>query len=177
MSNAEGFGLGTHESVLAGTPMIATVTGGLQDQMRFEDENGKWIDFAPDFPSNHTGRYKKCGEWAFPLFPVTRSLTGSPLTPFIFEAYADILDAAKTLHYVYSLGRAGLKRRGMAGRNWMLSKESGMDAYNMAANFIHGIDTTLKNWKPRKRFTLLNANTGLKALDNSTITKHIGIIY
>jgi glycosyltransferase involved in cell wall biosynthesis len=39
-SNAEGWGLALTESMMAGTMIMATVTGGMQDQMRFEDENG-----------------------------------------------------------------------------------------------------------------------------------------
>jgi hypothetical protein len=35
--------------MMCGKPFIATVTGGMQDQMRFVDENGKWIDFDENF--------------------------------------------------------------------------------------------------------------------------------
>ena len=52
--------------MLAGTPIIANATGGMQDQMRFEDENGKWFEPHADIPSNHRGTYKEHGEWAFP---------------------------------------------------------------------------------------------------------------
>ena len=45
LSSAEGWGLALTESLLTGTPIIANVTGGMQDQMRFEDENGDWIEF------------------------------------------------------------------------------------------------------------------------------------
>jgi len=40
ISSAEGFGLSFAESIMAGTPTISNCIGGLQDQMRFEDENG-----------------------------------------------------------------------------------------------------------------------------------------
>ena len=176
MSNAEGFGLGTCESVMAGTPIIATVTGGLQDQMRFEDEDGKWVNFSPDYPSNHTGRYKKCGDWAFPLFPNVRSLTGSPLTPYIFEDFVRWEDAALVINDAYKLGREELKRRGMKGREWMVSDEANMSSIGMAKGIISGIDTTLQNWKSRKRFTVFNANAGLKALETRSFAQHTGII-
>ena len=39
---AEGWGLALTESLLTGTPFIANVTGGMQDQMRFIDNEGKW---------------------------------------------------------------------------------------------------------------------------------------
>ena len=83
ISSNEGWGLSLTESMMAGTMIVGAVTGGMQDQLRFEDENGKWIDFDADFPSNHRGTYKKCGEWAVPVFPsnisslkVTHKLTG-----------------------------------------------------------------------------------------------------
>lgn len=154
MSNAEGFGLGTAESVMAGTPMIATVTGGLQDQMRFEDENGNIPEFNSEFGSNHTGKYKKCGEWAFPLFPSVRSLTGSPMTPYIFEDFAKFEDAADRILEVYNMPREERRRRGKSGRTWMLTEESGMSAYEMANRFIKGINTTFQNWTPRKSFDI-----------------------
>jgi glycosyltransferase involved in cell wall biosynthesis len=157
MSNAEGFGLGTAEGLMSGKMIIATVTGGLQDQMRFEDENGKWIEFNTEFGSNHTGKYKKCGEWAIPLFPDVRSLTGSPLTPYIYEDYVAWEKGAESLHTIYNMSKEERQRRGLKGREWMLSEESGMSASHMAQRFINGIDTTFQNWKPRKRFTLFNA--------------------
>ena len=45
MTDNEGWGLGLTESLTAGRMIIAPVQGGMQDQMRFEDENGDWIKF------------------------------------------------------------------------------------------------------------------------------------
>ena len=53
ISSNEGWGLSLTEAMMCGKPIIATVTGGMQDQMRFEDENGEWIKFTPEFGSNH----------------------------------------------------------------------------------------------------------------------------
>ncbi len=83
-SSNEGWGLSLTESMMCGKPIIATVTGGMQDQMRFEDEKGEWIKFTEKFGSNHRGKYKNCGEWAFPVFPNNLSLVGSQPTPYIF---------------------------------------------------------------------------------------------
>ena len=70
LTSNEGWGLSLTEALLTGTPIIANVTGGMQDQMRFEDENGDWIDFDSDI-SHLTIQvnYKKHGEWAFPVLP------------------------------------------------------------------------------------------------------------
>jgi len=81
----EGWGLSSTESVMAGTPIINNVTGGLQDQIRFEAENGEVIEFTQEFPSNHTGRYKKHGLCAIPVYPSNRSIQGSVPTPYILD--------------------------------------------------------------------------------------------
>ena len=62
ISSNEGWGLSLTESLIAGKMIIANATGGMQDQMRFEDENGDWINFDADFCSNHYGTFRKHGE-------------------------------------------------------------------------------------------------------------------
>ena len=158
----EGWGLGLTESLTAGRMIIAPVQGGMQDQMRFEDENGDWINFTTEHPSNADGKYKKCGEWAMPIFPKTRSLKGSPVTPYIFASQCSIEDAAITLMKVYKMGPEERQRRGMAGREWVLSEESGFTAKRMGSKFIKNIDKLLKEWKPQPRFKVTK-------IDDSTI--------
>lgn len=60
VSSAEGFGLATAQSLMAGTPIIATITGGLQDQMRFTD-NGKLYKNSIQQPSKEDGIYTQHG--------------------------------------------------------------------------------------------------------------------
>jgi glycosyltransferase involved in cell wall biosynthesis len=74
----EGWGLSSTEAILSGTPIVNNVTGGLQDQCGFVDENDEWIRFDGKFATNHTGKYKTHGIWAKPVFPNNRSLQGSP---------------------------------------------------------------------------------------------------
>jgi len=155
LSSNEGWGLSTTEGLMAGVPMIATVTGGLQDQMRFEDENGDWIKFDTDFGSNHDGTYTKCGDWAFPVFPKTRSLMGSPLTPYIFDDRINWEDASTVIKRVYDLGTDERKSRGLLGRQWLLSEESGMNSNEMCRRFMYNIDEVIpSNWKPKNRFDI-----------------------
>tara|TARA_B100001113_G_scaffold349607_1_gene345263 strand:- start:633 stop:2102 length:1470 start_codon:yes stop_codon:yes gene_type:complete len=160
MTDNEGWGLGLTESLTAGKMIIAPVQGGMQDQMRFENENGDWIDFTTDWPSNADGRYKKCGEWAMPIFPKTRSVKGSPQTPYIFATQCSIEDAAIALMKVYKIGPEERKRRGLAGRDWVLSNESRFTADKMGQSFIDNIDTLLKKWKPQPRFTVTKVEEG-----------------
>ena len=154
MTDNEGWGLGLTESLTAGKMIIAPVQGGMQDQMRFEDEKGNWINFSTDHPSNADGKYKKCGEWAMPIFPKTRSVKGSPMTPYIFASQCSIEDAAIALMKTYKLGKKEIKKRGLAGREWVLSEESKFTADKMGQNFIKHLDILFNKWKPQKRFTL-----------------------
>jgi len=154
IASNEGFGLSGAESLMAGTPIINNVTGGLQDHCRFEDENGKWIDFTPEFPTNHLGRYKKHGKWVKPVFPSNISCQGSPQTPYIFDDRCDFRDVADAIKYWYDMGRDKRKEHGMAGHDWVCSEESGMSAREMSNGFIKHMETCFEKWKPRKRFKL-----------------------
>ncbi len=162
MTDNEGWGLGLTESLTAGRMIIAPVQGGMQDQMRFEDENGDWIDFSTEHPSNADGKYKKCGEWAMPIFPKTRSVKGSPLTPYIFATQCSIEDAAISLMKVYKMDPEERKRRGLAGREWVLSDESGFTAKAMGQGFINNINNLFKEWKPQPRFTVTKVDDSTK---------------
>ncbi len=162
MTDNEGWGLGLTESLTAGRMIIAPVQGGMQDQMRFEDENGNWIDFSTKHPSNADGKYKKCGEWAMPIFPKTRSIKGSPMTPYIFASQCSIEDAAIALMKVYKMGPEERQRRGLAGREWVLSDESGFTAKAMGQGFIENIDKLLETWKPQPRFRVIKVDDSTK---------------
>ena len=155
LSSNEGWGLSLTEGMMCGKMIIANVTGGMQDQMRFEDENGNWIEFDKDFCSNHFGTYKKCGDWAVPVFPSSISIQGSVPTPYIFDDRVDFRDAADAIMKVYELGAEERKRRGDLAREWVTSEESKMSASNMSKNIINHVDTVLNNWVPRSKFELI----------------------
>jgi len=153
-SSNEGWGLSLTEAMMTGKPIVATVTGGMQDQMRFEDENGKWIEFDENFCSNHFGTYQKCGEWAFPVFPSNMSLVGSVPTPYIWDDRMDFRDFAIQLEKVYDLKLNSLekyKETCQAARTWVTSDESMMTANWMCKNVIDTVDETLVAWKPRPK--------------------------
>jgi len=169
IASNEGFGLSSAESIMAGTPVINNVTGGLQDQMRFVDDNGKWFTPSNEISSNHMARYQKCGEWAFPVFPSNRSIQGSVQTPFIFDDRVLPEDLAETLREVISVkhgSRLELPRRGMVGREWLLSDECGMSAKNMGNGIAKGLNTIIKLFKGGNRYTLKRIEPSPKLLEN-----------
>ena len=166
LTSNEGWGLSLTEAMLTGTPIIANVTGGMQDQMRFEFEDGTWIDFDADFPSNHNGTYKKHGKWAFPVFPASRSIQGSIPTPYIFDDRCRFEDAADCLTKVYNLSKEERQARGMEGYKWATSDEAGFTSQHQANRFITYTDKLFNTWKPREKYELINANEFKKPVLN-----------
>jgi len=162
IASNEGFGLSSAESIMAGTMILNNVTGGLQDQLRFEDEKGNWIRFTEEFPTNHNGRYKKCGIWGIPIFPKTRSLQGSIPTPYIFDDRCDWEEAGNKLIEIYNIPAKERRERALKGREWMLSEESRMSSSEMSKLIVQDINILLENWKPKKPFELIDTNNPLK---------------
>ena len=158
LTSNEGWGLSLTEALLTGTPIIANVTGGMQDQMRFEDENGNWIDFNADFPSNHTGKYKTHGEWAFPVYPAARTLKGSPPTPYIWDDICKAEDAAERIMELYKMGSKERRRRGMEGYKWATGNEAGFTSKHMAERTINALENTFNNFQPREKFEFINTS-------------------
>ena len=157
LTSNEGWGLTLTESLLVGNPIIANVTGGMQDQMRFEDENGDWLDFSADFPSNHRGTYKKHGEWAFPVYPTSRSAQGSIPTPYIFDDRCKFEDAAKQIRAIYDLDPAERKAKGLKGMEWALGDEAGFTTEHQAERVIEAFTTLFDTWEGREKFDITNA--------------------
>ena len=158
LTSNEGWGLSLTEAILAGTPIIANVTGGMQDQMRFVDDMNAW--FTPDavIPSNHTGKWKKHGEWAFPVFPTNRSIQGSIPTPYIWDDRCRSEDAAERIMEVYNMSKEERKSRGLAGREWALGEEAGFTAQHMGERIIEGINELFNTWEPREYYEFINVN-------------------
>ena len=157
LTSNEGWGLSLTEAILAGTPIIANVTGGMQDQMGFEDEDGNWYEPTSKVPSNHTGKYRKHGDWAFPVFPTNRSIQGSPKTPYIWDDRCSAEDAATRISEVYDLGRERRKEIGKIGRDWAVNTV-GFTSQAMGERVVNAIDKLFNTWTPREKYELINCN-------------------
>ena len=170
LSSAEGWGLALTESLLTGTPIIANVTGGMQDQMRFVDNKGKWYTPNPDVPSNHKKTYTKCGEWALPVFPSNLSLVGSPKTPYIYDDRCSSEEAALQIRAMYDMGDKERKRIGKKGMEWALSKEAGFTSEKMSSRVVEGMDELFETFTPRPKFTFTSdKNENNKVLNHKLV--------
>jgi glycosyltransferase involved in cell wall biosynthesis len=97
ISDAEGFGLSTLESLSCGTPIIATVTGGLQEQV-----------IAP-------GK-----QFGVPLFPVSKVIIGSQEVPYIYEDRVSKEHFLSALNNLYDMGEDARLQMGKEGRQHVL---------------------------------------------------------
>jgi len=154
IASNEGFGLGSAEALTVGTPIIVNVTGGLQDQCGFRGDDGELLT-AEDYVelgSNHLGKYKDHGEWVKPVYPASRSLQGSPPTPYIWDDRCNPEDVAPLFREFYDMGRKERKRLGSLGTEFC--KENQMTSEEMGKNFIKSMNGAFENWKPKKRYTV-----------------------
>ena len=160
----EGFGLTTAESIMAGTPAIINVTGGLQDQCGFKwnvapsNMNEQWeyltADDYKDIGSLHNYREWEDklthGEWVKPVWPRVQTMVGSLPTPYIIDDKVDVEEVADAIKYWYDKHPEDRREAGLKGREEFIG-EMGLSNTNMCKTMTDGIETTLKNWKPKKK--------------------------
>jgi glycosyltransferase involved in cell wall biosynthesis len=156
IANNEGFGLATAESIMAGTPIIVNVTGGLQDQCGFKVEGNVLV--ADDYikiGSLHEWRKWESkaipGDWATPVWSRAMALAGSVPTPYIWDDRVDIEEVAEAIEKVYNTPKEIRKVNGLKGREHFINVD-GLTNKNMCQQLINGLESTFENWKPRQRF-------------------------
>ena len=97
VSDAEGFGLSCLESLACETPVIANMTGGLQEQV-FDGEN----------------------EFGVAIHPSSKAVIGSQQVPYIYEDRICKEDFLKALHKIHSMAKEERQKLGKAGREHLL---------------------------------------------------------
>ena len=95
ISDAEGFGLATLESLSCETPILVNMTGGLQDQVT-DGEN--WFGIG--------------------LEPSSKVIIGSQQVPFIYEDRINKDDFVNALVKLYEMTPGEREALGAAGRRW-----------------------------------------------------------
>ena len=164
IASNEGFGLGTCESLMAGTPIIVNITGGLQDQCGFKLK-GKHVT-AKDYDeikSFHDDRKWKdhpdltWGEWVKPVWPSNRSLVGSIPTPYIYDDRCRFDDAGQAIKEWHDMDSDERRQCGMKGHEFVNKDDIMMSSKKMCQNFIDHMDKGFEMWKPRKRYSIFKA--------------------
>ena len=164
MASNEGFGLGTCESLMCGTPISVNVTGGLQDQCGFKYKDKlltykdySWVHSLHDEKKWKDNSDLTWGEWCKPVWPSNISLQGSIPTPYIFYVRPCFEDFADALKEWYDMDKEERDRCGMLGHEFVMSDDAMMSAKAMCQNFTKDMNNILDDYKPRKRYTIFKA--------------------
>jgi len=97
ISDAEGFGLATLESLSCATPIIVNMTGGLQDQIT---DGTQWFGIG--------------------IEPSSKAIIGSQEVPYIYEDRISKEDFLNSLRTMYEMSAAERSKLGLAGREFTL---------------------------------------------------------
>ena len=161
IASNEGFGLGTCESLMAGTPITVNVTGGMQDQCGFKYKDKfitykdyDWIKSLHDDRKWANNPDLTWGEWVKPVWPSNRALVGSIPTPYIFDDRCRFDDVADRLKEWYDTPKEDRIKAGLKGHEFVMSDDAMMSGKAMSENFIKQMDNAFEKWKPRKRYSI-----------------------
>ena len=129
ISDAEGFGLATLESLSCGTPIIVNMTGGLQEQVT----DGK-------------------GFFGFGIKPSSKTVIGSLQVPYIYEDRISQSDFDKVLTKTLSLPSKKYRQMCAAGRRH-ISKSYNFEKFEKS--WIELMDRVIEergSWENRKQY-------------------------
>ena len=127
ISDAEGFGLATLESLSCGTPIIVNMTGGLQEQVL---DGSDWF--------------------GIPLLPSSKSIIGSQDVPYIYEDRIDKGQFMSAMSKMYDMGPEERRAMGLAGKKHV---EKNYNFETFKTTWVDFIDTIYEkegSWETRK---------------------------
>ena len=128
----------------------------MQDQMRFEDEDGKWFTPSPEVPSNNTGDIKNMVNGHSQFIQLLDQFRVHLVTPYIWDDRCKPEDATDRILELYNMGREKRKELGLKGREWAISDEAGFTAEKMGNKVIEALDELFNTWEPREAFEVLD---------------------
>lgn len=131
ISDAEGVGMGTIESMACETPIVVNMTGGMQEQVT--DGNGNWFGIG--------------------IEPVSKAVIGSQDVPYIYEDRVSKEGFINALVKMYNMSREERKELGRKGREYVLQK---YDLKKFSAEWEKTMDEFLEkhgSWANRKNYT------------------------
>jgi glycosyltransferase involved in cell wall biosynthesis len=129
ISDAEGFGLGTLESLSCGTPIVVNMTGGLQEQVTDGEE---WFGVG--------------------IEPCSKALIGSQQVPYIYEDRISEEDFVAALNKMYEIGKEERQELGRKGREHVL-KNYNFENFNKTwIDIMTSIHEKCGSWDTRKGY-------------------------
>jgi glycosyltransferase involved in cell wall biosynthesis len=149
VSDAEGFGLATFESLACETPIITTMTGGLQEQVT----NIKKI--SDNIISKRNAKNAgKCVEYAhgLGLEPASRAVIGSQEVPYIYEDRLSKEQVIEALMKMYEYGPEKRAEIGAAGRQHVLNNYSFEKFTESWDKLLTETHEKLGSWETRKGY-------------------------
>jgi glycosyltransferase involved in cell wall biosynthesis len=130
ISDAEGFGLATLESLSSGTPILVTMTGGLQDQIT-DGEN--WFGIG--------------------IEPSSKVVIGSQQVPYIHEDRINKEEFLDALTKLYQMTPAERRAMGAQGREWTQKKFNFEDFATSWDNLFTQTYENKGSWQEREGYT------------------------
>lgn len=128
-SDAEGFGLSTTESLACETPIIVTMTGGLQEQVT-DGEN--WFGFG--------------------IEPSSKAVIGSQQVPYIYEDRISKKDFISALKKMFQLTQDEREALGRAGREHLLKNYNPETLMNRWDQLFTETHEKFGSWETRKGY-------------------------
>ena len=127
VSDAEGFGLATLESLACETPIIVTMTGGLQEQVT-DGENYFGIGIEP----------------------ASRAVIGSQQVPYIYEDRISQESLVNALEEMYNKSKKDREKLGAAGRSHVINNYNFEDFKKSWVETMLDIHEKSGSWETRK---------------------------
>jgi glycosyltransferase involved in cell wall biosynthesis len=126
ISDAEGFGLSTLESLACGTPIIVNKTGGLQEQV----ERGK-------------------NKFGIGIEPTSKAVIGSQQVPYIYEDRISQKDFNRALSKMYRMPAAKRREMGMNGHKHVMKNYNFEKFQETWVNYMLKIHEEEGSWETR----------------------------
>ena len=146
ISDAEGFGLATFESMACETPIITTMTGGLQEQVTYIEKVSQEMMLKRNAKASPVTEYEN----GIGLEPSSKAIIGSQEVPFIYEDRLSGKQISEALLKMYEYGSEKRAELGKAGREHVMKN---YNFENFAKQWEKILLETHENhgsWKTRK---------------------------
>mgnify|MGYP003112338792 CR=1 FL=1 len=133
ISDAEGFGLATLESLSCGTPIIVNMTGGLQEQVT---DGKEWFGIG--------------------IEPSSKAIIGSLDVPYICEDRINENDFINALSTICNMSKEDRKEMGLKGREHVLKNYNFKNYIESWDRVLTEIHETQGSWGERKSYSSWN---------------------